>query len=340
MATALSLHLDYLDTGKWQTVVWVILLAVACQSTNPIAFAVIDVAFAGATLMLWWKNGRIESKHSYTLGAIALAQVPLLIYNFIILGRDPIWSQFTLQNETLSPPPVFYFWGFAPFWAFAIYGIIIAFRERNPGMGAMAAWAMSGFTLAYLPVLIQRRFILGITIPLGALAIYGISYIIKQIPGNFPNIQKREGLVYFAYILLASISSIYLSLGLSLFMQSRPADKFYPRDLESALVWLDENANPNDFVLADIKTSQLVAQRTGLKVYVGHEMETLHFDNKKSIMNDYYKGNAPADWLKQTPIQWVIYGPYEQEISIFFTASPEMEIAYKNDSVTIYKVNR
>ena len=120
-------------------------------------------------------------------------------------------------------------------------------------MGAMAAWVISGFTLAYLPVLIQRRFILGITIPLGILAVYGLSHILKKISIKSPNILKREGLVCFTYILLASISSIYLSLGLSLFMQTRPVDKFYPRDLESALIWLNENADSNDFVLADVK---------------------------------------------------------------------------------------
>ncbi len=338
MAGALDSYLDYLDTGKWQTVVWVILLATAGQITNPIAFAVIDMAFAGATFTFWWKNGRVELRHFFALSTIALAQIPLLIYNFIILRRDPIWSQFTLQNETLSPPPIFYVWGFALFWIFAIYGIIIALRERNPGMGAMAAWAISGFTLAYLPVLIQRRFILGITIPLGILAIYGLSHVIKQLSIRFRHIQKREGLLYFTYILLASISSIYLSLGLSLFMQSRPADKFYPRDLESALVWLDENARPNDSVLGDIKTSQLVAQRTRLKVFVGHEMETLSFKDKQLMMERYYEGAVSEDWLDQKPIQWIIYGPYERDISDTFVASANLKGVYENSSVIIYKV--
>lgn len=340
MTSALNLYLDYLNTGKWQTVVFISLVAIASQITNPIAFAVIDAAFVGATLTLWWKNRKIELRHFYALSTIALTQIPLLTYNFLILQRDPVWSQFTLQNETLSPPPIFYIWGFAPFWVFAIYGIIITFRERNPGMGAMVTWAISGFALAYLPVLIQRRFVLGITIPLGILAIYGLGHIIKQISVKFPGILKREGLVYFAYILLASISSIYLSLGLSLYMQTRPANKFYPRDLENALVWLDENAAPNDFVLADVETSQLVAQRTRLKAYVGHEMETLYFNNKKSIMTGYYEGIASSDWLKQTPIRWVIYGPYEKEVSNLFIAGFKLKIAYKNDLVTIYKVEQ
>ncbi len=203
----------------------------------------------------------------------------------------------------------------------------------------MSAWLISGFALAYLPTLIQRRFLLGITIPLGILAIYGLNNLIKQASIRMPNILKREGLVYFSYILFASISCIYLSLGLGLHMQTRPADKFYPADIENALIWLDKNATSNDFVLADVKTSQLVAQRTKLKTYVGHEMETLFFNKKKSVMRAYYQGLAPQDWLEQTSVQWVIYGPFEKDISNSFEADAELEIAYKNDTVTIYAVN-
>ena len=60
MTSALNLYLDYLHTGKWQTIVFISLLAIASQITNPIAFAVIDIAFAGATFILWWKNREIE----------------------------------------------------------------------------------------------------------------------------------------------------------------------------------------------------------------------------------------------------------------------------------------
>ena len=340
MASALNLYLDYLDSGRWQTIIFIGLLSIASQIANPIAFAVIDVAFVGATFFLWWKNRKVELRHFYALGIIALAQIPLLTYNFLILQRDPVWSQYTLQHQTFSPPPIFYIWGFAPFWAFAIYGMILAFCKRNPGLGAMTAWVVSGFILAYLPILSQRRFILGITIPLGILAIYGLAHIIQKISVKYPTILRREGLIYFSYILLASISSIYLSLGLSLYMQTRPGNNFYPRDLETALVWLNENSSPNDFVLADVKTSQLVAQRTSLRVYVGHEMETINFEDKKSSMETYYEGKLTEDWLIKTRVKWVIYGPYEKNISSSFAPDLRLEKVYENGSVIIYKVKQ
>jgi hypothetical protein len=340
MASALNLYLDYLKTGEWQIIVFISLFAIASQITNPIAFAVIDVAFAGATFILWWKNRKIDLGNLYALSIIALAQIPLLIYNFLVLQHNPIWSQYTLQHQTLSPPPIFYVWGFAPFLAFAIYGMILAFREKNPKMTAMSAWVIGGFILAYLPLFTQRRFLLGITIPLGIVAIYGLNHFIKQISTKIPAILKREQLIYFTYILFSSISVVSLSLGSSLYMRTHPENNFYPRDLENALVWLDKNAAPNDFVLADIKTSQLVAQRTRLRVYAGHEMETINFEDKKSSMEAFYKGNAANDWIQQTPIPWVIFSQYEKEIAPFFIPESNLELVYQNKTVQIYKVKR
>lgn len=334
MAWSLNLFLDHLGTEKWQPILLVCLLAVISQLTNPIAFAPVDVAFAAAPLALWLKNRKVGMQQLSALALIAIVQIPLLVYNYLILNSDPFWKQFTMQNQTLSPSPSFYFWGFFPFWLFAPIGILHAFRQRNINMLAMTAWTVSGFLFAYLPVAIQRRFTLGITIPLAALAIYGLSHLLKSVP----RFLKRENLVFISYSLLASISSFYLILGSSLFMQSHPAEKFYPHDLENAFIWLNKNASPNNFVLGDISSSQLVAQRTALKVYVGHEMETLDYQRKKSEMEAFYKGEQSQDWLMQNQIQWVIYGPYEKQISGSFTEGTQLEKAYSNDSVTIYKV--
>ena len=143
MAGGLYLFLDFLKNEKWQNILWISLFAVIGQLFNPIAYAVVDVSMLGAVLFTWWNQRKVKSKHAYALIAIAFAQIPLLIYNLDILTRDPIWSQFTRQNETLSPPPAFYLWGFFPFWIFAIIGIIKAIRSRDAVFGAMSFWVVT-----------------------------------------------------------------------------------------------------------------------------------------------------------------------------------------------------
>jgi hypothetical protein len=329
MVWALNLFFDFLETGNPRTVLVIGMLAVLSQAVNPISFVVVDMAIAGAVIASWGQTRKFEKRHIIALLSIALVQIPLLVYNFLILSRDPFWSQFTAQNQTFSPPPVFYFWGFAPFWLFALYGIYLALRDRNPRMLALACWVAGGLVLAYLPVPIQRRFILGITIPLAGLALHGLSNLLKQIPV----LAKRENTIYLLYILLASISSIYLSLGLSLFLRALPDNKFYPRDVESALAWLDTHATPNDFVLADIPTSQLAAQRTRLRVYVGHEMETLRYEDKKQTMELFFARKTPNAWLSETKVKWVIANKTS------LPATEGLDVKYENGSVVVYEVS-
>lgn len=339
MTLSLYLFLMFLETQKKNYILFISILAVTTQLFNPIAFIVVDFAMAGATLFTWWKNQKIEIKHTYALGFIAIAQTPLLLYNLFILTSDPIWSQFTTQNETLSPSPIFYFLGFLPLWIFAIVGIFQSIREKNSMMGALSTWVISGFALAYLPVLIQRRFLLGITIPLGILAIYGFKTLIKNLPASANQIKKRENLFLFGYVVIASISSIFLILSSSLYVASRPAQLFYTSDIKNAAEWLNINASPNDFVLASMETSQVLAQNTFLKMYFGHEMETLYFQNKEALVNAYFQGAIGDDWLSQTTIKWIVYSPYEKEIIDIFTPSNRLVITYQNDTVSIYKVS-
>ncbi|HNN13984.1 MAG TPA: hypothetical protein PKL78_10515 [Anaerolineales bacterium] len=338
MATALRLFLEYVEGGKWSLIFWISLSAVVSQIVNPIAFAVIDLTLAGMLSLTWWKNQKIDLKQVFALGTIAAVQLPLLIYNLRVLQLDPVWSQFTLQNETLSPPPLFYFWGFLLFWLFAIWGGVCAWREKNPTLVAMTFWAVSGFALAYAPVLIQRRFLLGITIPLAALAVHGLSDLLALVGNQIEGWKKREALVHFTYILLASISALFFTLSSCLQVLSKPPTLFYPRDFADAIQWLDENAKPNDIVFGSLIASQIIAEETQLKVYAGHPMETLNFEEKKLEVVNLYEGGNSSKWLSQTPVEWVIYGPYERENGAGFTPSDNLIQVYQNNTVTVYQV--
>lgn len=335
IALALNLLFDYLNTGKKSLILWVSFFAVLSQTTNPISFAVVDLTFAGTIFFMWWEKHKIEMAHIHALVWLAIAQLPLLIYNFLILSHAPVWNQFTTQNQTLSPPFVFYLLGFAPFLLLVPYAVYLAIRESNINFLALSLWVFASISLAYLPVAIQRRFLLGITLPLAILATYGLRHLIQKIPF----LLSRENLIYFTYILFSSISSIYLILGLSLFLKTLPPERFYPRELDDAMTWLNENAPPNEFVLADIATSQLIAQKTGLKVYIGHEMETINFKDKKAEMLAFYQGNQPIYWLTNTQVRWVIYGPYERKNSPFFVVPLTLKLMYNKKGVKIYKFN-
>ncbi len=343
MCISLHLWLDYLASPRWQTLIWIALSAMAVQFVNPIAFALVDAAFVGAAVFLWWSNRRLRGGDLLALFGLAAAQIPLLAYNFAILSHDPVWKQFTLQNATLSPAPAYYLWGFGLFWPPALLGAWAALKKKSPFLGAALFWIVVAFVLAFAPFNIQRRFLHGITVPLAVLATQGLIEIFGAQAGQDPALSRRgwgrwRNSVVVGYVFLASISSLYFSLGHALYMQTHPPKFFYPAGLGEALQWLKANARPGDFVFGAKETGALAAQKAGLRTYLGHPMETLAFDDKQTAVKAYYQGILPDDWLDAATVKWVIYGPYERALNEGFQPSPNLELVYESEAVRIYAV--
>lgn len=336
MCLSLNLYLTFLASNDWRNVIGIALTSIVVQFVNPIAFATIDASLVGATLFKGWHEKRFDRVHILGLITIAIAQIPLLAYNVVILSNDPLWSRFTSQNLTLSPPPDYYFWGFAFFWPLAILGTINTIRKKSYAWGAALFWIIAAFTLAYAPVEIQRRFLQNITIPLGILATAGLMTIFETEAARSSCMLRWLSSSIMLFIFITSLSSIQLGLGQAAYLRTYPKSLYYPASLDNAVNWFRANAEYNDFVMASEQTSQILAQKAGLRAYFGHEMETLYYKNKKKDVLAFYQGESPE--LASHPIKWVVYGPYEREISPNFRQTGHLELVYDIQGLQIYEV--
>ena len=334
LAIAITAFLDQTVRPRWRNIAVIAACAIFVQIVNPIAFILADLAMAGILVFFFWRNHRVDIPLALGLGLIAAIQIPLVLYSFILLTRDPAWSIFTAQNATLSPPPVYYLLGFGLFWPFAIPGAVKAFREKSDS-GWAAVWLIGAFALAYLPVAIQRRFLLAIPLPLAVLATPAVLEFSNWLREHL-HLGRYTGAVLITG--LTSISTVLLVGILSLNITRQSSPQFEPTSLVQAVDWLGKNGAPSDVVLAAEPTSLLVAIRTPLRLYSGHAMETLHYLEKTQAVERFYQAEQPSGWLEAQGIQWVIYGPHEAEL---WQATPEfsgMKIAYRNNRVTIYRV--
>jgi hypothetical protein len=334
LAFAITAFLDHLVKPNLQNIIVIVISALIVQVVNPIAFILADITMAGLFVFHSWKKGRLDGRLALTLGIIAAAQIPLLYYSFVLLTRDPAWALFTRQNALPSPPLWDYLLGFGIFWPFAVAGVVRAFRQRLPHQGGMATWIVGAFMLAYLPVAIQRRFLLAVTIPLAVLATQPIMDSSRWF-GSRLKVNLKTGAVVLAS--LASLTTLMMTGMYSLGMSARPPNLFEPAALVEAVDWLGRNSSPADFVLASEPVSLLVAIRTPLGVYSGHPMETLNYVDKKREVQSFYQGKQPEGWLAAQMITWVIYGPEEEEWNANPPEAAGLEIAYRNDQVSIYR---
>jgi hypothetical protein len=337
MCTAFLCYLDYLQSSAHRLIVVVVLCALVVQLVNPVAFVVVDVALLVATLLHWVKS-RTEARSSWVaLAVVAIAQIPLFAYNFYVLTGIPVWRQFTAQNQTLSPPPVYYLMGFGLFWPPAVIGSIQAVRRKDIILLSSLAWVGVAFALAYLPVGIQRRFLLGVTIPFSLLATRGLNDGLRFLSRRNAWIARRVSLFALLMAIVVSMGTITFGLAQAVHMLSRPPEFFYSAGLDPAFDWIDRNTGADDVILSAERTGQLLAQKTGRRVFFGHEMETLDFVGKESEIRSYYRGELQPSQLLQEPIRWVVYGPYEREIAPSFAPGSELKVVFKSSAITIYR---
>jgi hypothetical protein len=335
VAIAITAFLDHTRQPQWQNIAIIVTCAVFVQIVNPIAFILADISMAGVFCFSCWQNRRLNFRLALSLGIIAVFQIPLLVYAFILLTRDPIWALFTSQNVTLSPSPIFYLLGFGLFWPFVIAGIIKAIQEREPGIGWAIFWTISAFGLAYSPFNSQRRFLLVATVPLAVLATPAILDLSRWLSVRL-RLKKYSGAVIITTLM--SLSTLMLVGTYSLTMRSKPSALFEPAALVQAVDWLGKNGSSEEVVLASEPSSQLVAMRTPLRLYFGHVMETLHYDEKSLEVQAFFQGELAGEWLEAHGITWVIYGPHEAIWSEIPPEAPNLEIAYQNEQVIIYRI--
>jgi hypothetical protein len=332
LVLAVTAFIDHLHKPSWQNIAIIAASAIFVQIVNPIAFILADIAMAGAFVFISWKNRKVDGQILLTLGLLAIIQIPLFVYSLILLTRDPAWAVFTRQNATLSPPPLYLLFGFGLFWPFVIFGVLKAIRNKDERLGWAVFWTFFAFSLAYLPFAIQRRFLLAVTIPLAVLATSSLVDFSAWL-GNRLHLGKFTG----AWLVAAftALSPLILLAAYSTNITLRPGILFEPVALVAAVDWLGENSAPDDVVLATEPTAQLVAIRTPLRLFFGHEMETLHYREKSQMVEQFYRGGRPADWLAAEGVDWVVFGPHEKE---WGQVSLNLPVAFQNDQVVIYKV--
>lgn len=341
ICAAITGWLDFLRTGRLLHVWIVIVSALLVQCVNPIAFILADTFMAAVTGLRWLNRSRLDWREARWLALVGAAQIPLLLYNFLLLNNDPIWSQFTAQNETLSPAPDYYLWGFGLFWILGIIGLIRAIKERKergPIYIASGLWIAAAFLFAYFPWAIQRRFLLGVTIPFSLLSTYALEWLAEwssRRQGRRPEYYSAAEVTLIAFM---SLTSLVLYPGYALYLQNHPEPFFYPRALDEAFTWIRQQSGPDDFFLGTENTGRILAQKTGRPVYLGHPMETLFYVEKVEQVDNYYTNMLPADWISGLPIRWVVYGPYEKEIAPEFHPEDDLIPEFENEAVTIFRV--
>lgn len=270
----------------------------------------------------------------------------LVLYQYVVLNSDPVWASFTAQNITLSPPMIYYVFGYLPFLIPIALGAKRFRAEVDERWWLPMLWVALVALLLYAPFPTQRRYLLGVQTPLAVLAAFGWSRVILA---RFK--VKRRPLVTIVYFTVASIALIAIIAvnAISLSKPEKSLTAFYQPDEVQGFAWLREHGKTSDLVLTTFEqngkgSGNRVVAATGLRVFIGHWIETAHFDDKMSQIKQFYDAATSDDWrrefLKETHATYIWYDESARQLSNWNPADANyLKPVFTSNSVVIYQVN-
>jgi len=123
---------------------------------------------------------------------------------------------------------------------------------------------------------------------------------------------------------------------------------FYLTDDDlQAMRWLADNTDRNDTVLASPWIANYIPGQSGNRVLAGHWAETIGFaDLLADVVRPFYDSRTSVEdrrmILRRYPIRIVYFGPWERLLTGGdpLPPMPELQQAYANNQVTLYRVLR
>jgi hypothetical protein len=311
----------------------ILLFFLGCVLAIVMQFGVVILAAIWGGLTIWHLIETHQLAWQRPLAFLS-GSLGILVYQYLTIQSDPILAGWNAQN--LTPAPAFpdFLLGFLPALCLAVPGAWVAWLERDkPGRRQLLLWVLLATTLIYLPFNLQRRFMVGLFVPVVTLAALGLAML--PIKRNIVQI-----LMSLMMIISLLTNIIILWGGMSAIDKNDPA--LFISDAEmNALNWISEQAQAGDVVVAGPEMGLWLPTRSLVRVIYGHPFETIAADFEKQNLTAFYSGKMSREqaeeFLLNRNISWIYYGPREHKIG---TPSllDKLSIAYTNQEVIIYQI--
>ncbi len=280
-------------------------------------------------------------------GAVLAATVaaPMALYSLWLYQTDPFWSgTYGVQNLMPSPAP----------WLLPLdYGVVLlaaplawsAVRRWHADQKRLVLlWIALGLIWMYAPVPYQRRFAFGVQPALAVLAAVGLIELQTWMAAR-GLASWRVRLVNYTVIVAALSTTllVYFAL-LASAASNQPAEVYLWSHAEAtAGDWLGSHSRANDVVLASTEFANPLAGVIDGRVVHGHIVATLHSDQKKALVTEFYSADTTvarrSQILAASGATIVALGPEERALGATdLSAQPELTPIYDAEGVQLYRV--
>jgi len=310
----------------------IMLLGCGLSIIMPFGMVIAGMVLGGGLLVRW-----VQTKKIGKLVPI-IALIPgfgILLWQYWQTISNPILTQWNNQNLTPSPQWWDLLLALSPAIIFAMIGAVGRLRSDAPGESReiLWIWLISGLILAYLPLTLQRRFLFGIFIPVGILAIDGIGYLSTRFSWL-----KRRG---FQLLIGLSIPSNLILILVGLFgILSHSPKLFLSAAEKDAIIWIRENTEISNVFASSQDMGMVIPALTGRRVIYGHPFETPQFENTGQILGVFYSNPQTISSMEQfaqdQKVDYFICGKREKiEWEIRDCFDQAGQIIYQNSEIEV-----
>jgi hypothetical protein len=278
-------------------------------------FAFLPLGAALAVWIVWRRAGTGRFPEGAVAGMLAagLGFLPWIGLDLWITQALPKFTSWFAQNQTPTPPP----WNLAL--SLGVPGAVVTvsflgwlrpkaplgekLRSVSPATLLLGLWLAVNLVLLYAPLPLQRRLMLGMWIPLAALAAPKLEAWL--FPAGF---SLRRGLAAGApaFLTNAAFLAALVAAGLT-----RNPSLFLTRDEAATADWLEANAR-GSVVLAPPRLSTWLPGMAGVRVVYGHPMETPDAEQALLDVETFYQSADAAsrmEILAAHRVDWVVCTP-------------------------------
>jgi asparagine N-glycosylation enzyme membrane subunit Stt3 len=212
---------------------------------------------------------------------------------------------------------------------FAFFGARQAWRRKSDWDVLLLVWVLVTLLLLYAPFPLQRRFSLGLHVPIGILAAIGLTEIV------------RAKWLRRALIGVTLLTSLFIELGLFGGAAAHDPRIYLTTNEAAALSWLQVNSPRDAVVLASPELGSFIPAFAGQRVVYGHPYETVNAKAREQQVKDFY-ADAPdhAQVLKDYAVTYIVVGPRERKLGTFDATQLLVEEVFSSGDVVVYRVNR
>ncbi|MBU1130893.1 hypothetical protein KJ840_02060 [Patescibacteria group bacterium] len=264
---------------------------------------------------------------SVTLGAV---------YYYYIFSAEEALSRWAMQNFTPLPSWQFLIYGYGLLSPLAIIGAIKKRKEEI--YWYLILWCLSSLFIIFSQIQFNRRFVLGLSIPLTILAYHGFKFILIKLKRQFSRIITAIIIILFLTQSYFSIFSYEL-----LIIKFHGPPHYIARKYIEIFYWMKDNLPTESRIFADFGTwNTVISGYTGHISYLAGGYFTSfkeNFDKIEWFFKDNQFDQEKKIFLQQNNIDYLFYSDIEKRLGDYNPGLQDyLKLIYQNKDAEIYQV--